>query len=422
MSFSPAGITKVFFPSDHPRLPGLVFHPNITNCLSFLTLVFIPPASIPDPSVFPAPTCPISSPTNPVDSSTLSRLPHTTSQVCATADQAHDDLIHLPDFCTMDYLGGAITIVDVVEDSNGGGVVAGIGDIVDVSNGGEDPSADVVLHGDAHSLGMVCTMKDACFLLDDVTITLHGGADTQPEVVTLEDVTIDGIFTLDAEYQGQAATSFAFSDLDNSPGITLRASTCSTHHFFPCVLSFNSVLNARSPRTICFPHFQLPFSSNNSSFHWSALPSSFPQLLFSPIFFVSSPYNVSSLSTTGINFPLRSSHRTPSPLSYFGILNNFCRLSKRTSVQSLQCATWDTSGILYNLKLTDTSFELANCHTGTVLDTNWSPCNKSFVGEDRMALIWNVGGSKFKLEICGQLEACVIGQVPELLQDRRSVV
>jgi hypothetical protein len=58
--FSAVGITKVFFPSDHPKLPGLVFHPNLTSHLSFLTLVFIPPASIPNPSVFPAPSCPIS--------------------------------------------------------------------------------------------------------------------------------------------------------------------------------------------------------------------------------------------------------------------------------------------------------------------------------------------------------------------------
>ena len=80
--FSPAGITKVFFPTDHPKLPGLVFRPHVTNHLSFLTLVFIPTASIPNPSVFsnpsvfPVPSCPIALPpiTASADSSTLSRL------------------------------------------------------------------------------------------------------------------------------------------------------------------------------------------------------------------------------------------------------------------------------------------------------------------------------------------------------------
>jgi hypothetical protein len=32
--FSPAGITKVFFHTDHPKLPGLVFHPNVTTLLT----------------------------------------------------------------------------------------------------------------------------------------------------------------------------------------------------------------------------------------------------------------------------------------------------------------------------------------------------------------------------------------------------
>ena len=139
--FSPARITKVFFPSDDSQLPGLVFCSTVTNRLPFLTLVFISPASIPNPSVFPAPSCPISesSPTTsiPVDSSTPSPLPH----ISATAGEAHDDLIRLPDFCTAEHLGGAVTNVDVIE--NRGAV-----DVVDVLNGGvEDPSADVVLNG-----------------------------------------------------------------------------------------------------------------------------------------------------------------------------------------------------------------------------------------------------------------------------------
>jgi len=211
--------------------------------------------------------------------------------------------------------------------------------------------------------------------------------------VGLVDVTVDGGVFTNAEYQ--AATSLlAFSDLEN--GVALRSSTCSTHQSFPCISSLNSVLDAR---TICFPHSQLSFSSNNSSFRWFAFPSSFPKLSFSPLSFVYFYFKVSSLST--IIFPFRCSHQTPESLSSsFEILDDICRLSEHTSGQ---CATWDTSGILYNLKLPDTSFELVHCHIGTVLDADWSTRhNESFVvsgGEEEMALIWKVGGSVFEFEV-----------------------
>ena len=42
--FSPGGITKIFYPDDHPRLPGFSFSASVMNRLSFLNLVFIPPA------------------------------------------------------------------------------------------------------------------------------------------------------------------------------------------------------------------------------------------------------------------------------------------------------------------------------------------------------------------------------------------
>lgn len=93
----------------------------------------------------------------------------------------------------VEYLGGAVTIVDVVEKRGAVvdvDVVAGIGDIEGVLNGGvdlEDLCADVVLHGGAHALGMpVVRRTDACFPLDDdATFTLYGGADAQPDVVGL---------------------------------------------------------------------------------------------------------------------------------------------------------------------------------------------------------------------------------------------
>ena len=322
--FSPAGITKVFFPSDHPKLPGLVFRPSVTNRLSFLTLVFIPPASIPNPSVFPVPSCPIPLPTIPADSSTPSPspLPHTTSQACTTAGQAHNDLIRLPGFCTAEYLGGAATIVDFVE--NRGAVVAvdvvaGIGDDVRVLNGGvEDPSAD----GGAHALGTVRT--DACLSLDDdASITSHGGADAQPDVVALVDVTVD------------ATSSLAFSDFEDSfilrssslfsPYISSLTSTIihvfsillylfliiishciflflhsiSLFFLFICILSLFFILNTNLNAT-SFSYFPLSFSCNNSPFLSSTpfLPVDsfkvFHSLVFAPLSLLDRPFQIST--------------------------------------------------------------------------------------------------------------------------------
>ena len=42
--FSPGGITKVFFPDDHPKFAGVTFPAAVSNRLSFLRLSFLPPA------------------------------------------------------------------------------------------------------------------------------------------------------------------------------------------------------------------------------------------------------------------------------------------------------------------------------------------------------------------------------------------
>src|SRR6202522_3298924 len=242
--FSPAGITKVFFPSNDSQLPGLVFRPTVTNRLPFLTLVFISPASIPNPSVFPAPSCPISEslPTTsiPVDSSTPSPLPH----VSATAGEAHDDLIRLPDCCTAEHLGGAVTNVDVIEHR-------GASDVVDVLNGGvEDPRADVVLNGgvDFPSLHEVVSED----VKVDVRVTGSDSSSSSESTLTL------------------TASSPDFLDLEDR--ITLYAPTrYYIRHYFPCVLPFNlsSILNATS-ESACFSFSPFSFSYNtNSSFHLS---------------------------------------------------------------------------------------------------------------------------------------------------------
>ena len=52
--FSPGGITKVFFPVDHPKFPGLAFSAAVSHRLSFLHLVFLPLAASPAPIALPA--------------------------------------------------------------------------------------------------------------------------------------------------------------------------------------------------------------------------------------------------------------------------------------------------------------------------------------------------------------------------------
>jgi hypothetical protein len=52
--FSPGGITKVFYPHDHPKLPDFVFSATVFNRLSFLKLDFISPVITVVPTAFPA--------------------------------------------------------------------------------------------------------------------------------------------------------------------------------------------------------------------------------------------------------------------------------------------------------------------------------------------------------------------------------
>jgi hypothetical protein len=412
--FSPAGITEVFFPSDHPKLPGLVFRPNVTNRLSFLTLVFIPPASIPNPSVFPVPSCPISLPTIPADSSTPSRLHHTTSQVCTTAGQAHDDLIHLPDFCMAESLGGAVTIVDVVENRGavvGVDVVAGIGDVVGVLNGGaEDPSADVVLHGGAHTLGTV--RKDACFSLDDdATIMSHGGADAQPDVVALVDVDVDVVPVNGSVLVENWVTdsSSCWGELGDpntnrvqvGDNFILRSSAPFSH----CISSLPSPLNSNNTTCLLYD-YSLFFSCNNFLSHFSPLPSFFSPFSTSnlSLSLVSLHFKVSSLSA--IIFPFECS-RTISHLNSasgrcHGVTLNAASGGSAFATLPLPSSLQTKPGIPYKSPVPDL-IPLAHSHIAVVLNTDWSPQNNTIVASGRvdsdgMAMIWNVedSGSAFR--------------------------
>ena len=72
--FSPGGITKVFYPSDHAKLPGFTFSATVANRLSFLQLDFIPPSLSAVPAAFPA----LALPTLPLDAddTTFPRIRH----------------------------------------------------------------------------------------------------------------------------------------------------------------------------------------------------------------------------------------------------------------------------------------------------------------------------------------------------------
>ena len=52
--FSPGGITKVFFPDDHPTFSGLTFSATVTSRLSFLQLNFLTPEPASSSLAFPA--------------------------------------------------------------------------------------------------------------------------------------------------------------------------------------------------------------------------------------------------------------------------------------------------------------------------------------------------------------------------------
>ena len=52
--FSPGGITKVFYPQSHPKLPGFVFSATVANRLSFLNPDFISPSAFPARALLPS--------------------------------------------------------------------------------------------------------------------------------------------------------------------------------------------------------------------------------------------------------------------------------------------------------------------------------------------------------------------------------
>ena len=63
--FSPGGITKVFYPDNHPKLPGFSFSATVVNRLSFLNLTFLPPVSLTTPAAMPAQAIPPQAPSTP---------------------------------------------------------------------------------------------------------------------------------------------------------------------------------------------------------------------------------------------------------------------------------------------------------------------------------------------------------------------
>ena len=52
--FSPGGVTNLFYPDNHPRLPGLTLPATVLNRLSFFNLSFLPPVSSSSSVAFPA--------------------------------------------------------------------------------------------------------------------------------------------------------------------------------------------------------------------------------------------------------------------------------------------------------------------------------------------------------------------------------
>ena len=263
-----------------------------------------------------------------------------------------------------------------------------------VLNGGvEDPSADVVLHGGAHALGMVRT--DACLTPDDdSSITLHGGAVTQPDVVALVDVIVDGIFT-NAEYQA-AMSMLAFSDFEDS--FILRSSSL----FSPYISSLTSTLTSD---ITCLLYSSLPLSYNNfpGCFSFSVACYVIDNVSArrpSSCRFFTSACPITTLDTdqpkasslSAINFLLKCSRATPSHLH-----------SASERCHSLQLPSLFQTNPRFSFKFSITVPDVVPLahspwHVVALLDNDWSTHNSAVVASgcvDGKALIWNVEGVVF---------------------------
>lgn len=177
-----------------------------------------------------------------------------------------------------------------------------LSDFANVSSHG-DVSAHVVSHEDADALD-----SDAYFLLDDATVTSHGGAVAQVMLANMhEDDSIVRVMTGSSSSAPltPTASSLVFFNLEDRDSITFRASTCYyTHCYFPCVLSLPFILNAIMP---CFPCSPL------SSCHNSPLFPNYPLVLLSDSgsefsFSASIQHSPETFSAFSSSFMIDSSH------------------------------------------------------------------------------------------------------------------
>ena len=273
--FSSGGLTKVFYPQNHSKLPGFTVSAVVMNQLSFLNLVFIPPVDSVFPHYMPFEQPSSSSP------SLLFAGPTSNNNLLLTPSPQHPDVVS--NTGTVQVVASASDL-DAME-TVGPGMCKHVDDMLTTST-----AVALLVHGGAQVLPV--ENMDSCFLLnDDVNVMSHGGAmpSTTGRMLKPMDVKVDGNVIGDAG--DQAADAYG-----SDPSIQLT--TDSESDSFPATLNlsidvfnlpiadyFSILLSSpSSPRTsslsrpftyiphiypTCFLYSRLSF--HNSLFHLFAL-------------------------------------------------------------------------------------------------------------------------------------------------------
>ena len=280
--FSSGGLTKVFYPQNHSKLPGFTFSAVVMNQLSFLNLVFIPPVD----SVFPH-YMPFEQPSSSSPSLLFAGLT-SNNNLLLTPSPQHPDVVS--NTSTVQVVASASDL-DAME-TVGPGMCKHVDDMLTTSTA---QAVALPVHGGAQ-VPPVENM-DSCFLLnDDVNVMSHGRGmpGTAGRMLKPMDVKVDGNVNGDAgdqaadAYGSDPSTQLTTDSESDSFPATLNSSidvfNLPIEDYFSILLSSPS-----SPRTsslsrpftyiphihpTCFLYFLFLYSRlffHNSLFHLFAL-------------------------------------------------------------------------------------------------------------------------------------------------------
>ena len=375
--FTSGGLTKVFYPQNHAKLPGFTFSAFVTNRLSFLKLVFLPPVDSASPKYIPFEQASSSSSLLFAGLTFNHNLPPTPS-----SRQHHQHA------------------ADVVSNTNAVQVVTNVcvcaSDSVEAAGPGLRKCTDVVLS-----------------MSEDVALPAHGG------VMMMEDRAVSFKLSLNSDFFQVASDAVGVTgthkhavEIDimcwsDTNGRIHVGNDFILHSFalFPLTLSsLPSPLTSNSIMRLLYD-YSLSFSCDNFPSHFSLespLPSFFSILSklnpFLP--FVSLHFKFSSLST--IIFSCRCCPATPSLLNSASLQCHGVtfRLNASSRGTTLLPSPFQTNPrIPYKLPVPGI-VPLARSHIAMVLSTYWSPDPPhNDTGQvvpsgrvDGKATIWNAAG------------------------------